>query len=381
MFETHPLKALLERWNAELPGSRWFVVGGAVRDALLGRGVHDIDALVAGVPFKDVIAFLEARGSVDAVGRTFGVLKFVSNDDSVRLDIALPRRERAAGTGGYRDVETESDFEMPIEEDLGRRDFTINAMAWGAARAPLLDPYDGQKDLASKTIRAVGDAEKRFGEDYTRILRGLRFATQLNFEIEWETWKAMRLLAPRVNDERDGQRLVPYELVSRELLKAFEADPVRAIDLWQEAGLTTMLAPELPEWPEHTRLALERLTKNDVARIVGGGLLPARVIFGLSIADLGPEKAADLVERLRCASAGTGIDAAFVRRLIAGGDVALYKELGLKPFLEGEAVMQLLGLTPGPDVGRALDLLLEAQAKGSVTDPAQAGDWLRTHWK
>ncbi len=381
MFETHPIKELLKRWNAELPGSRWFVVGGAVRDALLGRDLRDIDALVAGVPFKDVIAFLEARGSVDAVGRTFGVLKFVAHDGTVRLDIALPRRERAAGTGGYRDVETESDFQMPIEEDLGRRDFTINAMAWEASNDRVLDPYDGQKDLANKTIRAVGDAETRLNEDYTRILRGLRFAAQLNFEIEWETWKAMRLLAPRVNDLRDGQRLVPYELVSRELLKAFEVDPVRTVDLWQEAGLTTMLAPELPEWPEQARMALERLTKEDVARIIGDARLPTRIVFGVSIAGLGSEKAADLVERLRCASAGTGIDAAFVRRLIAGGDVALYKELGVKPFLEGETVMQLLGLAPGPDVGRALDLLLDAQAKGSVTDPAQAGDWLRTHWK
>ncbi len=68
-------------------------------------------------------------------------------------------------------------------------------------------------------------------------------------------------------------------------------------------------------------------------------------------------------------------------RISAGGDVALYKELGLKPMLEGEAVMRLLSLTPGPDVGRALDLLIDAQAKGIVSDPVQAVDWLTTHWQ
>ena len=143
MFETHPIKAVLERWNAELPGARWYVVGGAVRDALLGRPLRDVDVLVAGAPFDDLMMFLEARGSVDEAGRTFGVLKFVSREDGLKLDIALPRREHPAGTGGYRDVETESDATMPIEEDLSRRDFTINAMAWEVSSGRLIDPHGG----------------------------------------------------------------------------------------------------------------------------------------------------------------------------------------------------------------------------------------------
>jgi tRNA nucleotidyltransferase/poly(A) polymerase len=380
MFDTHPIKGLLERWGAELPGSRWFVVGGAVRDELLGRPLQDIDVLVANISFDDVMAFLEARGSVDAVGRTFGVLKFMASEDGMMLDIALPRREQAAGTGGYRDVETDSDPLMPIEEDLGRRDFTVNALAWEASADRVIDPYGGREDLEKHVLRAVGDADVRFAEDYTRLLRLLRFAAQLDFEIEWETWRAALLLVPRLNDERDGQRLVPLELVARELLRGFAADPVRTSELWQEAGATAELMPELSDWPEHVREALGRVTREDVQRVVGEGIIPTRVIFALSIAYRGAENAGALVRRLKLSSAGLGVDDIFVQKIALGGDVALYKELGLKPLLSGEAVMKLLNLTPGPDVGRAQDLLIDAQAKGKISDPSEAGDYLKEHF-
>ncbi len=380
MFASHPIKELLERWGAELPGSRWFVVGGAVRDELLGRSVEDIDVLVSNVPFDDVVAFLESRGSVDEVGRTFGVLKFVSEEDGTALDIALPRRERPAGTGGYRDVETGSDPSMPIEEDLGRRDFTVNALAWEVATGNLIDPYGGQEDIEKRVLRAVGNPDARFAEDYTRVLRLLRFAAQLNFEVEWETWKSSRDIIPHLNDERDGQRLVPFEIVARELLKGFAIDPVRTAELWQESGATAELMPELSDWPEHARAALERLTQKDVRGIVGEEIIPTRVLFALSISYRGAANAGALVRRLKLSAAGTGVDDALVQRIASGGDVALYKELGLAPWLDGESVMKLLNLSPGPDVGRALDLLIDAQAKGKLSDPAEAGDWLLTHW-
>jgi hypothetical protein len=380
MFESHPIKERLERWAAELPGSRWFVVGGAVRDEMLGRPLEDIDVLVANVSFDDLVAFLEARGSVDEVGRAFGVLKFVSNEGDMALDIALPRRERSAGTGGYRDVETDSNPLMPVEEDLGRRDFTINAMAWKASADRVIDPHGGRADLENRVLRAVGDAETRFSEDYTRVLRMLRFAAQLDFEVEWETWRSAILIAPRLNDEREGQRLVPFELVARELLRGFAADPVRTSELWQEVGATAQLMPELSDWPEHVREALARVTQEDVQRIVGEGIIPTRVIFALSIAYRGAPNAGALVRRLKLSSGGIGVDDVFVQKIASGGETALYKELGLKPLLDGEAIMKLLNLTPSPDVGRAQDLLMDAQAKGKLSDPSQAGEWLLTHW-
>lgn len=379
MFEGHPISERLKRWARELPGSRWFVVGGAVRDALLDRALGDMDILVAGVEPVALTRFLEERGAVDLVGRTFGVIKF-SEPGGTPLDIALPRREKPAGTGGYRDVAVHADPHMPVEEDLARRDFTVNAMAWEAAKDRLLDPHGGQGDLKTRLVRAVGDPEARFKEDYTRMLRALRFAVQLGFDIEPKTWDALRAMMPRVNDARDGERLVPFELVSRELLKSLEADPIRAAELWTEAGAAEALAPELGDWREAVRAALARLEQGDVKRVLGGAPLPARIRLGMCFAHLGAADAEALAGRLRLASTGHGVDATLLRRLASGADVALYKELGAKPWVTGARAMELLGLKPGPEVGKALDLLLDAQAKGMIGHPSEAEDWLKSHW-
>lgn len=379
MFAGHPIAETLKRWARELPHSRWFVVGGAVRDALLGRTLGDVDVLCAGVEPVALTRFLEERGSVDMVGRTFGVIKFAGND-GLALDIALPRRERPAGTGGYRDVTVHADPRMPVEDDLARRDFTINAMAWEAAEDRLLDPHDGQADLEKKLVRAVGEPEPRFREDYTRMLRALRFAVQLGFGIEPKTWEALRAMMPHANDARDGQRLVPFELVSRELLKSLEADPIRAAELWTEAGAVEALAPELGDWPTAVRGAMARLEGEDVKRILSDAPVPSRVRVGTCFAHLGSAKAEALAGRLRLASTGHGVDATLLRRLASGVDVALYKELGAKPWVTGARAMDLLDLKPGPEVGEALDLLLDAQAKGMIGRPSEAEDWLKTHW-
>jgi tRNA nucleotidyltransferase/poly(A) polymerase len=381
MFETHPISGLLKRWGAELPGARWCVVGGAVRDALIGRPLGDIDVLVAGVEPAALATFLETRGSVDFVGRSFGVFKFTPADGGASLDIALPRREMPAGTGGYRDVAVHADPRMPIEDDLARRDFTVNAMAWRASDGMLIDPYGGEADLAKNLIRAVGNPAKRFQEDYTRLLRGLRFAVQLGFGIDAATWEALRAAMAHVNGTRNGERLVPYELVARELLKSLEADPVRTAELWTDAGALEALAPALGDgWALHVRRALARLGEVDVLRALDGKPVPARVRIGMCFAHLGRDHAVALAERLRLASTGHGVDATLLRRLASGQDVALYKELGAEPWLTGEAVMRLLKLEAGPEVGKALDLLMDAQAKGKVSRPSEAEDWLKNAW-
>ena len=381
MFEGHPISERLKRWSEELPGSRWHVVGGAVRDAMLGRALGDIDVLVAGVEPVALARFLEESGSVDFVGRTFGVFKFTSKDDGAALDIALPRREKPAGTGGYRDVATHADPRMPIEEDLARRDFTINAMAWEASSGRIIDAFGGQDDLAKKIVRAVGDPAKRFQEDYTRMLRALRFAVQLGFGIDSATWDALRASMAHVNEERNGARLVPYELVARELMKSLEADPIRASELWTDAGATEALVPALGTgWPLHVRKALNRLEEADVLRALDGKPVPERVRLGLCFAHVGRLHAAPFAERLRLASSGHGVDTTLLRRLASGVDVALYKELGAEPWVTGETAMRLLKLKPGPSVGKALDLLIDAQAKGKVGSPSEAEEYLKKHF-
>lgn len=381
MFEGHPIKDLLKRWSEELPGSRWHVVGGAVRDAMLGRALGDIDVLVAGVEPVALAKFLEARGSVDFVGRTFGIFKFVAEEGGLELDIALPRREKPADTGGYRDVATHADPHMPIEEDLARRDFTINAMAWEASSDRIVDANGGQDDLAKKMIRAVGDPAARFQEDYTRMLRALRFAVQLDFGVEATTWDALRTMMTHINETRHSERLVPYELVSRELVKSLEAAPIRASELWTDAGAVEALLPALGGgWPLMVRKALSRLKDEDVLRVLGDKPVPSRVQVGMCFAHLGRDGAMALAERLRLASSGHGVDATLLRRLASGADVALYKELGAEPWISGETVMRLLKLKPGPEVGKALDLLIDAQAKGKVSRPEETEGFLKKNF-
>ena len=200
---------------------------------------------------------------------------------------------------------------------------------------------------------------------------------QLGFGVEAATWDALRAAMPHVNEERHGARLVPYELVARELMKSLEADPVRAAELWTDAGAVEAAVPALGEgWALHVRKGLARLEEKDVLRALGGKPMPARVRLGMCFAHVGRDHAVAFAERLRLASTGHGVDATLLRRLASGHDVALYKELGAEPWISGERAMALLKLQPGPEVGKALDLLMDAQAKGKVSHPSEAEDWL-----
>lgn len=369
---THPsLEKLIEA------GAKAYLVGGAVRDRLLGRATGNFDYVVAGLAPAELERRLRALGEVDLVGREFGVFKF-RPEAGVELDIALPRRETYAMTGGARDLEAQSDQDLPIEKDLARRDYTVNAMAVDLASGETVDPFGGKRDLEARLLRVVGDPAERFREDLSRLLRGLRFAAQLGFAFEEKTWDALREAMPRVNGRReDGSFVVPREIVARELLKSLAADPPRAAELWSASGALETLAPELKDgWPDAIRAAQARLEQADVKRLAPGGA-PEAVRLGLFFAHLGPERASALAERLKLASAGFGVDAPLVRAL-ASGDLALYKELGAKPLIGGEEAMAILGLPPGPELGRALDRLILAQGQGKVVRREDAIAYLKS---
>lgn len=220
--------------------SQVYLVGGAVRDIILGRETKDYDFVVAGIPASDLEKFLSERGEVNLVGKSFGVFKFVPADyDGEAIDIALPRTEHAGMSGGYRDVDVQSDPHLPIEDDLGRRDFTINALAWDLRAQRLVDAYDGLADLADQTIRAIGDPVVRFQEDYTRMLRAPRFAAQLGFTIDPATAAVIQAKASAVAD-------VATERVTEELTKIILSPGAgTGIRLLQELGLLAVIIPEL----------------------------------------------------------------------------------------------------------------------------------------
>lgn len=310
-----------------------YLVGGAVRDALLGRETKDYDFVVCGVPLRTVERALRTLGTVSAVGRTFGVLKFIPRDTShfESFDIALPRTEASAyHTGHYRDAAVKSDYRLSIHDDLSRRDFTINACALDCASGELIDPFGGVRDMRSKTIRCVGKPHERFAEDYSRMLRAIRFSCQLGFSIEEKTWKSLCRRMTRINAlvratpdlkkiDINTVRIVPYEIIAREWMKSLCADSLQAVRLYDESGAFKALMPEVLkmkgchqplEWHNegdvwaHALLALKTLEKNDFKREFPDALREPILTLTVFFHDIGkpmtiqtPEK--DGVDRIR----------------------------------------------------------------------------------
>jgi len=299
-------KELLENFF----GAEIYLVGGAVRDAAAGMGKQkDFDFVVRNVPAEELEKFLSARGDVVLVGRNFGVYKFMPTGVKLEeaVDVALPRTEHSLGAGGgYRDFKVQSDPAMAVGEDLARRDFTVNAMALDLKNGKLVDPFHGLEDLEAKVLRAVGEPEARFKEDYSRMLRALRFAAQFGFEIEGKTFLAIQDMMKHINDERQRggkkERVIPHETIAKELLKAFWRDPVRAMDLYERSGALYELMPELfsmrscPQPPNfhsegdvwtHTRMALANLDSEKFKKQFGEARPSAEVVMAVLFHDLG----------------------------------------------------------------------------------------------
>ncbi len=200
------VRSLIERLNAS--GYECFVVGGFLRDLLLGRPTHDVDLATSARPETVMALFSDYR--TIPTGLIHGTVTVLAGDDAI--EVTSFRKE-----GAYSDHRRPDEvwFTQSIEEDLKRRDFTINAMAWHPDKG-LLDPFGGRQDLSNGVIRAVGEASDRFSEDALRILRALRLAAELGFAIEEETSQAM--LKARALLSHIAQERITVEL--RRILKA-----------------------------------------------------------------------------------------------------------------------------------------------------------------
>lgn len=261
-------------------GHRLYLVGGSLRDRLLGRPVHDVDLTTDATP--DEIRRLVKRVRPDAVydvGAKFGTIGIIFRRPaplapSPPLSPLSPRApspplsEQAAPATESRDAAGESSrstagddvveittfrseayvdgtrkpvvaFGTSLEEDLSRRDFTMNAMAQDLVTDALYDPFDGAADIAQRLIRAVGDAPARFRDDPLRLLRAVRFAAQLGFTIDPETLVAMRATAPEL--ERISKERIQEEL-SRILVSP---RPALGLRLATDLGLIGYAIPEV----------------------------------------------------------------------------------------------------------------------------------------
>ncbi|UCD63595.1 MAG: HD domain-containing protein [Candidatus Zixiibacteriota bacterium] len=226
-----------------LRSGRIFEVGGAVRDRFLfeGRSAKDRDYLVTGVPYDDLTAILKTHGRVDLVGRSFGVIKFTQHVKGVphTFDITLPRKEHSTGIG-HKDFRVDFDPHLSVEDDLRRRDFTINAMAFALDNDELVDPLGGRLDLKNRQLRMV--YEQSFRDDPLRMLRAVQFAARFKFIIEPQTYQALRDNAALI-------KTVSAERIAEELDKLLELAPApsEGLRLMQTVGLMKEILPELEE--------------------------------------------------------------------------------------------------------------------------------------
>src|SRR5579884_4134012 len=194
------LEPILQALNAA--GYRPLLVGGAVRDALLGLQPKDFDIEVYGVSYDKLVSFLSGYGHVDLVGKSFGVGKLLG------YDFSIPRRESKTGTH-HRDFATTFDESITPREAASRRDFTINAIAYDPIRGEILDFFDGQADLQNRILRATSPA---FTEDPLRVLRGMQFACRFDLSVDPATAEMCRSIA-------DSYGTLARERVADEFMK------------------------------------------------------------------------------------------------------------------------------------------------------------------
>jgi len=228
-----------------------YLVGGAVRDELLGLDSKDADFLVPGHDTEGLRAALAPHGRVEdlvVADRLVG-MRLHPRDSRIRkltpagIEFAPPRKEVSTGPGRH-DFEIVADPELSVEDDMRRRDFTVNAMARRLETGELVDPLGGRADLASRRLRTV--SPQSFREDPLRLVRALRFVSQLGFEPDEELLAQMREEAPAVklvSGERIGGGLAADGMgeLSKLLLGA---EPARALRLARDTGVLVELLPE-----------------------------------------------------------------------------------------------------------------------------------------
>ena len=245
-------------------GFEAYAVGGCVRDSILGRVPDDWDITTSATPLETKALFSRTFDT----GIEHGTITVLIDKDA--FEVTTYRVD-----GKYEDSRHPSEvtFTRSLSEDLLRRDFTINAMAYNDKEG-LVDIFGGMQDLENKIIRCVGNANARFGEDALRILRAVRFAAQLGFEIETETKKAITALAPTLAN-------ISAERIQVELIKMLVSPNPTLMRTAYELGITKVILPEFDEMMvtsqetphhkynvgEHTLKAIEYIRADKVLRL------------------------------------------------------------------------------------------------------------------
>ena len=385
--------------HLETAGFETWTVGGAVRDAVRGSPGEREDWDLATRAHPAQVRRLFAR--TVPLGMEYGTVG-VFGRDGVMYEVTTFRHDVI--TYGRKAVVA---FAERLQDDLARRDFTVNAMAWHPGKHRLCDPHGGQRDLDRGILRAVGTPSERFREDYLRVLRGLRFAGALGFEVEPETWAGMVEAAPGISK-------LSVERIREELMKVLAGPrPSRALDLYQRSGAMAYVFPEIERpfaddalaavdaVPRHdpaarlTMLLLHglgfaaslsavssllvrlRFSNSEVEQIqsaFSGGLQPPKgVVHDAAARRRWTAKKGKVVMRhvfrVWRAAARTGVgQGAAVEQTVAAieRDVDQGIPLSIQELAVAGRDLVALGWQPGPGIGRALRQLLEAVWEDSV---------------
>jgi len=421
-------------------GHQAFLVGGCVRDLLLGREPADFDVTTDATPERVSQLFPDSI----AVGARFGVILVPL--DGAKVEVATFRRDVGYSDGRHPD---EVVYATKPEDDVSRRDFTINGLLMRHDSGEVLDFVGGQADLRAALVRAIGEPGRRFAEDKLRMLRAVRFAARFGYRIEPDTFAAIQTRASEIH-------AVSAERVHEELTKLLtEGAARRGFELLDESGLLAELLPEVsamkgvPQPPEyhpegdvwmHTRMMLEALPAGASPTLAWGVLLhdvgkpstfrPAsetgdRIRFDSHV-EVGVRVAGEITRRLKFSNDETDQVQALVANHMKFKDVAQMRKSTLKRFvrLRGfdehlelhrldcqashgrldayEAVRTFLaetppeevrparlltgddlnemGYPPGPAFQRILGALEEGQLEGSLQTREQAIAFVRKHY-
>lgn len=283
--------------DLERAGHEVWCVGGGVRDALLGHPHLDWDLATSATP--DQVRNVFGRARTIPVGIEFGTVKVLDRNRTPH-EVTTFRRD-VKTDGRHAEVE----FGASLDEDLARRDFTINAIAYSPSRDKLHDPFDGRRDLAAGLVRAVGAASERMREDRLRALRALRFASRFGFAIEDATWSAIAESAPHLTR-------LSAERVKQELEKTIEQvrEPSRALRLWKDAGALHVLIPELQDVSDVVLRAVDCAAQPGLTNRPGRRLIRLAVLM----TDIPAEHVVALTTRLRFSKHESQWIAALVER-------------------------------------------------------------------
>lgn len=219
----------------EKAGFEAYLVGGCVRDTLLGREPKDWDITTSAKPEEIQLLFPES-----VYENNFGTVGIKTESEDPRLKIVEVTTYRIEGKYSDKRHPDEVSFAKTLEEDLSRRDFTVNALAM-SPKGDIIDPHGGQKDIKEKVIRTVGDPKARFDEDALRIMRAVRFATELDFEIDFDTRRAI--------EEKAGLlEAIAKERIRDEFIKIIMTErATQGILLMEELDILRYVCPELRE--------------------------------------------------------------------------------------------------------------------------------------